>query len=314
MKSVEPLRVIYICGYGRSGSTILDILLGNSSELLGAGELGNLPKRVWPNDEYCSCGTRVQSCAFWSEVVATWQRQTPTASIERYREIQIRQERRWSGRRGDDFGRYRELTAGLIAAIGAVSGKRVVVDSSKIPARGLALAAIPEIDLRVVHLVRDGRGVAWSLLKPKAKNEAAGIEKSLPPRSVVRTAVRWGLTNLLAERLCTRVGPARSIRVRYEDLIAAPERTLAAIGAVAGVDLKLLARALASGSTLRPDHQVAGNRLRMSAEVRLRLDHEWTTRMPPRQTRTFQLMCGHLLRRYGYGAGAPVTPREVIPT
>jgi hypothetical protein len=310
MKSAEPLRIIYICGYGRSGSTILDILLGNSNTIFGAGELGNLPRRVWPQDEYCACGTRVRSCGFWREVIALWQRDAPADMTESYRALQLRQEAGWTGRPGlgraarDEFARYRELTVGLYAAIGAVSGKRVIVDSTKLPARGLALAAMPEIDLRVIHLVRDGRGVAWSLLKPKVKNEAAGVEKAMPPRSVARTALRWSLANLAAERLCARVGAARSIWVRYEDLIAAPERTLAAIGALAEADLAPLAQALAAGATLRPDHQVAGNRLRMTSELSLRLDHEWIERMPQRQTRAFQLISGGLLRRYGYG-GSP---------
>src|SRR3712207_8630396 len=47
----------------------------------------------------------------------------------------------------------------------AVSGKPVIVDSSKSPARALALGMVPGIDLYVVHLVRDGRGVATSLRK-----------------------------------------------------------------------------------------------------------------------------------------------------
>jgi hypothetical protein len=302
MSNGDRVRVIYVTGYGRSGSTLLDILLGSDEEVLGAGELANLATRVWPRDEYCACGARVGNCAFWRAAVEQWNGRAQGDAVAAYSALQHRVEGRWlRGRRSPhEVAEYHRLTAGLFSTLAAVSGKRVIVDSSKLPARGLALAEIPEIDLRVIHLIRDGRGVAWSLLKPRPKHEAAGLERPLPARTVTRTAVRWALANLLAERLCAKLGSERAVRVRYEDLVATPQPILHAIGAVVGVDLEPLARAVVSGRPLRPQHQVAGNRLRMASQLSLRPDQEWTALMPARKKWSFQLMCGHLLRRYGY--------------
>jgi hypothetical protein len=63
------IRVVYITGFGRSGSTVLNITLGQHADVIATGELGNLSRRVWHSDEYCSCGARVRSCPFWSAVV-----------------------------------------------------------------------------------------------------------------------------------------------------------------------------------------------------------------------------------------------------
>jgi hypothetical protein len=57
---------------------------------------------------------------------------------------------------------------------------------------------------------------------------------------------------------------------------------------------------MAGGRPIAPAHQVAGNRLRMAASIWLRMDQEWLARMPGRQRRSFQRMCGRLQRRYGY--------------
>jgi hypothetical protein len=66
------LKLIYITGYGRSGSTILDILLGQHEEIFGMGELSTMCRHVWLNNEYCACGARIQACAVWASVMSDW--------------------------------------------------------------------------------------------------------------------------------------------------------------------------------------------------------------------------------------------------
>src|SRR5918995_6046344 len=218
------IRVVYITGFGRSGSTVLNITLGQHRDVIATGELGNLSRRVWHNDEYCSCGVRVRSCPFWSAAVDNVAERIDTP-LERLRTLQSRYEslafmaatvQGWPVRTAR-FRDYRELTLQSLEAVRSVSGRPIVVDSSKLPTRAYALSLIPEIDLRVIHLVRDGRGVAWSLRKPYAKDERAGFERALAPRPVLRTALRWATMNLAAEQVCRRLGDRRSLRVRYED-------------------------------------------------------------------------------------------------
>jgi hypothetical protein len=54
MQSLENFQVFYIASAGRSGSTLLDIILGNSKEVFSCGELTNLFSSCHLNNEYCS--------------------------------------------------------------------------------------------------------------------------------------------------------------------------------------------------------------------------------------------------------------------
>ena len=66
------LRVVYIMGYGRSGSTILDTILGNHPDLESVGELLHAVRLAFLEDEFCACGQRASECPFWTEVLRRW--------------------------------------------------------------------------------------------------------------------------------------------------------------------------------------------------------------------------------------------------
>lgn len=307
-----PVPVVYIAGAGRSGSTVLNVILGSHPCIEGVGELTNLVEQGWDQAHYCSCGERVPSCSFWKEVRREWAaRLGGDEDLERYSALQHRFEplrrRPWAALSGgfrtaafDDFSRR---TAALFAAIRTVSGKPVVADSSKNPLRALALEQMPGIDLRVVHLVRDGRGVAQSLKRSYGKDVRQGIQRDMPGRPVWRSALFWLLVNRLADRLRRTVAPERSLLLRYEDLTADPGEALRRVGDVVGLDVLPLIEALAGEEALPTGHVVAGNRLRMARAVRLRLDEEWRRSLSARDQRIFSRIAGADLRRYGYPGG-----------
>ena len=57
--------LIYVSGYGRSGSTAVEIMLASHFEVLALGEL----ERSWSPTHarpMCSCGDSVEDCAIWS--------------------------------------------------------------------------------------------------------------------------------------------------------------------------------------------------------------------------------------------------------
>ncbi|MCA9774176.1 MAG: sulfotransferase [Myxococcales bacterium] len=309
-QAVPPVRVIYVTGYGRSGSTVLDMILDNHPEVMGLGELVNLPQAVWINGEYCACGQPGRTCGFWSEVRRIWSKETGVEDLGEYLTLQRRfgrlrhWPRLWRERLSPtpEFRRYAELTLALFRAIRSVSGKPVLVDSSKGPVRGYALSLMEGFDVRFVHLVRDGRGVIWSLLKAFRKDPRAGIQRDLAPTPAWKSSFDWLARNLVCEGVCgVRKDGPRHTRVRYEDFVRDPKRELARIGRVAGVDLAPLADEVVAGKELASGHTVAGNRVRMSGAVRLKPDLEWIERLDRRERRVFWLIAGPLAIRYGYG-------------
>ena len=80
----EAVRVIYIMGAGRSGSTLLDTVLANHPDVVGVGELVNLHSAGWTSNEVCACGKLGTECDFWTRVRTAWQRRVPEATVEGY--------------------------------------------------------------------------------------------------------------------------------------------------------------------------------------------------------------------------------------
>lgn len=307
---VEALRVcvVYIIGAGRSGSTVLDTVLGNHQAIESVGELCNLLSSGWMNGEYCACGERGNVCAFWQAVKEAWVKRVGIEPIGEYMLLQktfervlawpiLVKERRWPSAR---FRAYAEYTRALFEALGEVTGKAVIIDSSKRPSRAFALSLILGMDVRLIHLVRDGRGVAWSLHKAYQKDEKAGIQREMKPRAFWRTAIFWSLINLYAGWVRRQGDPATSLWVRYEDFVANPTETLERIGVLTGLDFAKVQQAIRHEETLSVGHTIAGNRMRMLGQVRLRFDGEWIQLMPEAEKRAFWRLAGWLLKQYNY--------------
>jgi len=290
-----PVKVLYVVGSGHSGSTLLDIALGHHPEIASHGELANLPRGGWIANHYCSCGRRANDCPFWREVRRRWLKRAGVDGAESYAELQntFERYRRWPRlllerlRPSSQFRAYAEHTRALLETMREVSGKPIIVDSSKEPARAFALAMVPGVDLRLVHLVRDGRGVAMSLNR-----------KNHP---VWRTAVIWTMTNLASEWTLRRLGPGKSVRIRYESFVTNPKAALSEIGKMIRVDLTKVAHTLTVGNGVEVGHIIAGNRLRKSKSVRLRPDAgDWRSTFSTGKQRLFWALAGWLVRRYGY--------------
>jgi len=343
-----PVRVLEITGLGRSGSTILDIVLGNHPDIESVGEVGNLALNGWISREslrgidpkkravpICTCGKRLdvlyvetpeEACPFWSSVRREWVGRTDPDSTESYptlrgnfertrpallvqQFLRLLYERR---RRSESFRSYAGLTRAFFESIRAVSGKPLIVDSATVPAQAFALGMTPGIDLYVVHLVRDGRGVVASHMGSFRKDRPAGVRWDHKGRPMWRPAVRrgvlylvsvvrWIVRNLATEWVCARLGPEKTMRLRYEDFVADPEGALDRIGSLIGLDLTDLAQDASSGKPMHAGHNVGGNRTKKSGTITLRPDvQEWRTALSPTEQRLSWASMGWLMRRYGY--------------
>ena len=297
-------QVIYVAGAGHSGSTVLDIALGNHAEITSVGELHKLHRSGWrtADNRRCSCSRAVHQCPFWSGVRASWESRIGGERLEEYIRLQRRYEssfRCWPRLVRDSksgstaFREYLDMTAALVEAITEVSGKPAIADSSKKPSRPYALAHSDRVELKVLHLIRDGRGVVWSQMKPRRKDVEGGIPEDHAAAPSWSTTTRWALRNLECDWLARRLGPERVCRISYE-------HALAEIGRFIGRDLSELGDALASGTEMEVVHLVAGNALRMGGGMVLRPVSDWTAKLPDHDRRVFWLLAGWLARRYGY--------------
>lgn len=301
------MKVLYVTGAGHIGSTILDIVLGNHPRIQGVGELSKLHRSGWSGDagRRCACGSLVAECSFWSRVRRRWAEAVGGDDVARYVELQACFERyrdAWSRllanrqRPSTDFREYLGKTQALYEAIREVSGRPIVVDSSLTPRRAYALTLNPGVELSLIHLVRDGRGVIWSLMKPNKQI----LTKVYKPAPSWRTSKYWVSANLQSAWVFRRVPTARKQLVRYEDFVTRPAEVLQRIGALVGEDLSPLGRRVAAEGLLDAGHTVGGSRVRMSSSIQLKADFAWKQQLPSKDRRVFWLMAGWLAQRYGY--------------
>lgn len=304
------MKVIYIMGAGHSGSTLLDIVLSNHRNVVGVGELYKLHRSGWHRDDNrrCSCGKSIHDCAFWRSIHEKLSA-VEDGHVDNYLNLQRKYERNFTAwlrltfphpRVMSGLSDYGRRTAELLEAIKEASGKSVIVDSSKIPRRAYALLQNPSVDLRVIHLVRDGRACIWSQMKPRAKDVEGGSPRDFEPVPAIRTTRNWISTNLQAEAVRAKMSSENFVRVRYEDFVRFSDDTLADIGRITGLDLEDVAADLRYSRPMSAGHSVGGNRIRMCTGLTLNPDFAWTKGLSETENRRFWSLAGWLAQRYGY--------------
>jgi hypothetical protein len=298
----NPVRVLFIGGYSRSGSTLLSRVLAQAGGYVTIGELCYFWERGFCDNRKCGCGQRFWECEFWNSVVeeafgsrggingdemlALWKemqsdRAVPFLIFPFLRSIEFRQK----------FDSYADANRRIYRAIQTVSGNRLIVDSSKQPRYACVLNEIPDIHLQIIHLIRDSRAAAYSWKKKKGY---------LKPQSPVRSAVEWNLSNGFMETL--RLKKVKMLPIRYEDLVTSPMLEMAKISRFIGMEWPVKALLENHGFILLgADHMLSGNPNRFEhGLVNIRLDQEWQEKMPTSQKAAVTTFTWPFLLRYRY--------------
>ncbi len=313
----------YILAPSHSGSTLLAMLLASHPQVTTVGEL-NLSAVDDPARYPCSCGQLLRSCGFWTSVAARVGAFDATNAGTDFRAIQSRLVQRLLRplHRGPALEAARDAALTLCSAwrqaypgiqranaalVGAVldeTGATVVVDSSKIGIRLKFLLRNPELDVRVVRLVRDGRAVALTYMDPARFADAqdpalrgggtgGGREHERLP--IEAAAHEWRRSH--EEGLAIVRGLPRSAwtEVRYEALCQDTDATLRGVFDLIGVDTTVPRQDFRA----RPLH-VVGNGMRLDSGRAVTLDDRWRTALSARDRQSFDEVAGGLNRRFGY--------------
>jgi len=304
------VRVLYVAGSGRSGSTLLDRMLGQVPGVFSAGELRDIWQRGVLEGRLCGCGEAFHTCPVWRKVGEVAFGGWDALDLAAVQELRQRLDRPWSVPQllasrvspswDRDVAAYRAILGKLYPAIAEVTGARVIVDSSKIATFAMLLGQVPGLELRTVHLVRDPRGVVNSWRKAVRREDGGGRDAMIR-YGVVPAAARYVAYNALAHGL-RAMGPYRFLR--YEDLIEAPRDTVARVLAFAGIATpgETLGYLRDDEVDLEPNHTVDGNPMRMSSgPVALRRDDAWRTGLSPWDRRLTMALTAPLALGYGYG-------------
>lgn len=311
------VKVLYVMGPGRSGSTVLGQVLNGVEGFFLVGELYYLWDRGLIENRLCSCGVFFKNCPVWEEVLR--QSLGSVEEIDARRLLELR-EQSTSNRRllvasakqrreaVPRMGEYLGVLDALYRGVKRVSRSRVIVDTSKSPAYGFALENVPGVEMYVLHLVRDPRAIAYSWWTRKKIQPASEKRpgRYMTAHAPLETSLTWNAWNFAVEKTWGGA-PERYMRLRYEDLVRDPRGSLETILDFLGEQNLRLPLSGKREVLLGVNHAFSGNpdRLRRGS-VTLRADEEWRKKMNRTQRALVVAATWPGLVRYGYlGGGRP---------
>jgi hypothetical protein len=268
--STLPIKVAFILGEGYSGSTLLDLILGSHSRACGLGEVdAESFNDFLDQDQLCTCLLKASECHFWRKVLG------------HLRELTGREEFRL-GRPGGDASLTAD-TIDLFRAVREVSSAEILVDSSKRFERTCLLVESGSLRPKVIHLTRDGRGVAYSSLKRG--------------KTFRHSFLQWMEKNAAIQSWTGNGASSYSLRLKYEELCARPEEVIRRVCDF--LELPWEPRMMFYGQ--RQHHNVRGNTMRFLIRgSKIRLDETWRQELTREDLRLFEELAGDFSRRLGY--------------
>lgn len=307
----DDVKVLYIGGYSRSGSTLLLRLLGEYTGIVAVGELHDLWERSYIQNQLCGCGRGFRECPFWMDVTAHAfgcpPDEVPAGELNDMRsrvQGHVKIPALWRPEFQSASYKARLRTYGSVLrrfyeAVREVSGSEIIIDSSKVPQYALVLAEADGLELHMIHLVRDSRATAFSWQRRRVRPEITSARTYMDVHSVVRSAVEWNVFNyLLSTR---RMSYASYTLVRYEDLIANPGNELERImGALRDAGVQPRTR-YAIPDHLGVSHTASGNPDRFKVgHLNISLDAEWMDAMSGLDRGVVTALTSVGLARYHY--------------
>ena len=300
--------VLYIGGFGRSGSTLVERVVQAAPQAVSLGEVVHLWKRGIVGDEPCGCGTRFSECPFWGAVgeraFGGWDA-VDVDKVLALHDAVDRQRHVWKttkpfGATREAILRYSAYYRAVYRAAAEHSGSDIVVDSSKHASLAVALSNDPQIDLRVLHLVRDSVAVAYSWSKEVKYDVVGDGHRNMPRFSAARASALWMSNNALVQ--LARIAGTPTYRLRYEDFVRTPSaaiqdvwRELNLPGSY-GIDLSQ-----EGGVVVERGHSVGGNPMRFKpGPLVIRADEAWRVKMPTKQRRIVKTLTFPVRSSFGY--------------
>ena len=295
------VKVLYIMGRGRGGSTVLGNVLGELDGFFSAGEVRSLWDPIVSSGGRCGCGEPVESCEVWARVIeGVDARAASRLQNEVVRERNLPRIIRRRNRGGypalDDFA---QTMGEVYRRLAAITNSRVIVDTSKRPSYGAFLRSLPDISVFYLHLVRDPRASAHSW--KQRRHESATPGAVVTQRGAVDSTLRWDLLNLEAEVVRASESPLTFARLRYEDFVAEPRATTKRLAALAGEVVEPTPFEDDRCVRMGINHTIAGNPSRYTTGlVQIRDSADWLRAQYRSDRWISTVMSAPLLGRYGY--------------
>jgi len=308
VRTLTQPKVLYIAGCGRSGTTILDNVLGQIDGFLSTGEVHFLWKRGLKDGRLCGCGLPVPECETWRRIIRTGFGRLSPVCLDEILEQQASEMRTrnvvrlWLDARRGKSPRYAKPLATLYHGIQTATGSRVIIDSSKYPADAIAALTLDDIDVYVLHVLRDPRAVAFSWSRRRLSPGKQHGDGMLRRIGWFRSTVAWVSLNLLIDSTVRHCSPrCHFLRIRYEEFASDPSGTVDRIVRFLGEPDCADLFDGRSTVLLGESHTASGNPSRFkTGRVAITRDDEWLIAMPAHHRIAISFLSAPFLSYFGY--------------
>lgn len=306
----SDVDIVFVGGWGRSGSTLLTRMLAEVPDFIAAGEVRDVFLRGIIENRVCGCGERFSHCEFWQAVgndaFGGWN----ALSVDRLKHLRTLTDKPWHvpallkpglrSKTDDAVLEYGDILRPLYRSIRKVSGARYIVDASKIASFGAILQRTSGLSPRFIHLVRDPRGTLNSWMKQVRMTDDLDRTRYMPRYNTVAGAARYLGYNTEMHAVAAK---SPNLLMKYEDLVKSPEielkKALTMIGVPENIDLSHFLGP--EGVKLGINHTIAGNPMRhQSGWIPLNPDDSWRSKMSKSRQLAIAALTLPLVSKYGY--------------
>jgi hypothetical protein len=306
----RPLKVVYITGAQRGGTTILARVLGSLEGFVFGGEL----RRAWSlmgRGTSCGCGLPYSQCGIWSSILADdgsfrgWQ---PGQLADLQRRVAPSGHSWWRTWRlllgktiAQEERLYLKVMTDLYHELASRTDADVLIDSSKVPIDPALLLRARVMKSFCIHVIRDPRASVFSTQRraPSYRRPQGVGSRDAQIWRTVKTSAGWCSRHLASEAVRRRYGVERSLLVRYEDFVREPKQVLARICEL--VDRPSDVESMRPESLVMPAEHNPSRTSRVAArEVTIRRDDRWERELNRTAEQVTWALTFAVARRYGY--------------
>ena len=270
----SPIKIAYIAGCPRSGSTLINRVLGAHPDAVTLGSVKKL-KTILRKGQQCCCGApTLLECPFWGKVDAALAAQHKSLATLR---LQTRQN-----------SRFEEDNLALFAAVQAVTGAQLLIDSSRRSSRLQRLSKMPELNVVPLHLYKTPLAQAGSWKRK-------GV-------TLAQCVFDYWTRNLRILSACS--SDPKAVMLSYEYFCENPTSELTRLTLALGLDAN---PEILQTWGEQPIHTLGGNRMKFKTSSAIKADEGWREVLGPAEARVMQAICGVLwksMRKRQLGAVA----------
>lgn len=254
------MKIIYLLGAGRSGTTLMATVLNSNPQIQTVGEMHQFIEHM-NNNKPCSCGLSLEECEVWKPIVKEMNKgnlnfykiQQELTTKESHKNIP----RLLLKNKGDTA--YLNVHQKIFSLLVENTNKTWLLDSSKYIARYILLRKSKELKVKGIYVVRDVRGVINSFSKQ--------VQTSKSP---IGTIIYYILINFFGEVVCRF--DKDILKIKYEDFVSEPQKFSNKIYRhvfdKSEVDYTL-------PELFEIPHIIGGNRMKSNKSIAIRKDEKW---------------------------------------